>query len=565
MPYPPDKGERIRAFQELKALSTNFRITLATLAHSKDDYKAVGAISQWCERVIIAPAGGKMGLVRGALGITRGKSITEGYFYSRSLVSQLKEITNQKNFSIAFASSSSMLPYLLKTNVDCRVIDLVDVDSAKWFAYADEASRLKKWLYQSEGQGVSRLEQDAIVNCDAVLLVSEAESKTLGEYPRKVKVLGNGVDTDYFKPRVNAKTNSPSLVFTGTMDYRPNIEGVCWFVDKVWPELKQHIPDLTFCIVGRNPTKAVQQLAMNEGVEVTGTVADVRPYLTSADIAICPLHIARGVQNKVLEAMAMARPVISTTAGLEGLDVQVDHDVLRADTSREWCDSIMLLLRDESLRSELERNARICVKNKYNWESRMADLVELCQNLCDQQKQPDVTTTRQNDALVQQPQGTSKTEPQGDWKKLPTLQNVGPSAKKWRWPSNWKEKALWMITLAYIAFVTVVSLTPMEDNGDGWLDGISSPMLNFLHIPAYSGLMVLVTLAMCASVKHRLVGIILAAVCCCGFGVLMEYAQGMVPGRVVHLSDMMGNAAGVMIISPVMVMWLWRPVSRYDK
>jgi len=565
MPYPPDKGERIRAFQELKALSKNFRITLATLAHIKEDYESAVAIRQLCERVIIAPAGGKKGLVRGISGITRGRSITEGYFYNRHFAKLLRKLSREEKYPVAVAYSSSMLPYLLEANAGSRVMDLVDVDSAKWFAYADEACWLKRWLYEREGRTVRRLEEDAIIQCDAVLVVSEAESKVLGGYANKLCALGNGVDIEYFTPEKACSDGKVSLVFTGTMNYRPNIEGVRWFVEEVWPKLKRLKPELTFYVVGRNPTRAVRLLGEQEGIEVTGTVSDVRPYLASASIAICPLRIARGIQNKVLEAMAMSRAVISTGPALEGLDVEAGKDVLQADTPEQWRTSILSLLEDESLREELGSNARKCVESRYNWDNRMAGLVELCDRLCEQQDQQVLTANQRKGALAQKPLVAARTAAKGDLQKLPASQPIEQKTKRRWFPSNWKEQLLWMFTLAYVVFLTVVTLTPVKEDGGGWLDVISPEMQNFLHVPAYSVLMILVTLAMVPTMRSRLVGIILSALCCCGFGILMEYAQGMVPGRVSHLTDMLRNCAGIMMVLPILFFWLWRPPSRYDK
>jgi sugar transferase (PEP-CTERM/EpsH1 system associated) len=550
MPYPPNKGERVRAFHELKALSKHYRVTLATLAHTKQDLEAVAAVRQWCHKVLIARVGRKRGLLRGVLGILGGDSVTEGFFHSPRLEKKLHRESRRQPFDIALGYSSSMFPYVLKIPATCRILDLVDVDSAKWLAYADDASGPKRWLYQREAKAVCKLEQDAIVDCDAVLLVSQPEANLLGHFPDKVHILNNGVDTEFFSPRKSSQGDNPSLVFTGTMDYQPNIDGVCWFVENVWPQLKQEIPELTFRIVGRDPSRSVRQLAKGPGVQVIGSVPDVRPFLGEAAIAVCPLRTARGVQNKVLEAMAMGKAVIASPPSLEGLDLHIGKEVLQADTPQQWKQTIVELLSQDTVREGLENQARQGVEDRYSWSAQMEPLVDLCHKLCAEPEMLSTAAERSSkESPAPLPESHAKREAQE-----PT--------RKWRWPRNWKEKALWLITLGYVIFLIVVNLTPAGQNEKSWLDNISSGMQNFLHIPAYSILMILVTLALTASMRNRLLGIILAALCCFGFGVFMEYTQGLVPGRVVHLSDMLRNGAGIMIVLPVLFFWLWRPPSR---
>ena len=561
VPYPPDKGERVRAFHEIKALSQHFRITLATLTHSEKDRQAAQCLRQWCKRIILARAGGNWGLVRGLLTMATGRSVTEGYFHSWSLARQLIKVCKQKEFHLAMGYSSSTLEYLLRVPVSHRVMDFIDVDSAKWFAYAEEARWPKSWLYHRESRAVRQLEQDAIVNCDTVWVVSQTESEELGAYAKKISVLSNGVDTDYFVPNTSYQSDEVSLVFTGTMDYRPNIEGVCWFVREVWPELKRQIPELAFYIVGRDPIRAVKGLANYPGVNVTGSVPDVRPYLSRARVAVCPLNIARGVQNKVLEAMAMGKAVVASKPALDGLELEVGRDVLQADSVQQWQQTIVELLSQDTLREGLEKQARQCVEGQYSWSARMTPLVELCHKLSDEPEVIAATCSRKKSPtpLVEE------TVPSDKLRESPANQRRQEPTKKWRWPSNWKEMSLWLITLAYVTFLIVVNLTPVEENKEGWLDSIDQGMQNFLHVPAYSILMILVTLAMRTSMRNRLAGLILSALCCFGFGVFMEYTQGLVPGRVVHMTDMLRNGAGIMIVLPILFFWLWRPPSRYDK
>ena len=378
VPYPPDKGEGVRAFHELKALSQHFRIALAALAHSDPDASAAPELQECCEKVITGSAGGNLGLLRGALSLCAGKSVTEGYFRDRGFFRTLLEEVRREPFDLVFAYSSSTLPYALAVPAAARVMDLVDVDTAKWLAYADSAWWPKRWLYRREAGGVRALERRAVECCDAVLLVSEAEKLALGLSSQKVMAVGNGVDTEYFKP-MEHPSDPPSLVFAGTMDYRPNADGVWWFVREVWPELNRRVPDLTFTIVGRDPVPEVRRLEQNvSGVTVTGAVPDVRSYLAAATVAVVPLRIARGIQNKILEAMAMGRAMVASSPAIEGLDAAVGREVLRADPPDEWHNGVRRLLTDASLRMALEAAARARVVSDYSWASRLSPLVTLC-------------------------------------------------------------------------------------------------------------------------------------------------------------------------------------------
>ncbi len=382
VPYPPDKGERVRAYHEIRALAEAFHVTLAALAHTRADETAARELTPWCEEILVERAGGLRGLVRGAWSLLTGGSVTTGYFRSRRLARRLREA---EAFDVAVGYASSVLPYLLAAPAASRVMDLVDTDSAKWASYARCDRWPKRVLYRAEARGVRALERRALETCDAVLLASEAEVAALGMSDPKLRAVANGVDTEYFTPPEAEADGPPSLVFTGSMDYRPNVEAVTWFAKEAWPALREAVPELRFVIVGRDPAPAVRRLAETLGITVTGSVPDVRPYLASATAVVAPLGIARGVQNKVLEAMAMGRAVVASSGALEGLDVAVGEEALRADTPPEWRVAITGLLDDAARRRALGAAARGRVESDSSWPARMAPLVDLCRRLAAQE------------------------------------------------------------------------------------------------------------------------------------------------------------------------------------
>jgi len=384
LPYPPDKGERVRAFQEIKALAERFDVTLACPLCRPSDLPRAAGLRRWVKRVILAPSRQTGRAVRAALSLLRGRSASEGYFSNPSLETMIARETSHRPFEVAMCYCSAVLPYGLKIQAKARIIDLVDADSAKWADYASTSAWPMRTLFRKEARAVGRLEQQALSRFDAVIVTSQIESRALGQAARRAVVIANGVDASFFSPQcVEPSALRPkSLVFVGTMNYWPNVKGVRWFVRNVWLEVKRRIPELTFTIVGRNPTAAVRRLARVDGIHVTGSVPDVRIYLAAADVVVCPLQIARGIQNKVLEAMAMGKAVLASTAAIEGLKVTVGRHLLRADHPREYSRLIGDLLADEPYRTRLGRSARQLVESRYTWPGRMGRLVSLCEELC---------------------------------------------------------------------------------------------------------------------------------------------------------------------------------------
>ena len=250
------------------------------------------------------------------------------------------------------------------------VVDLVDVDSQKWLDYVATTKPPKKWLYRREGQALRAYERDISSWANAVLLVSDAETalfrKCVPDAP--VHTVTNGVNLDYFRPG-NELVRDDSCVFVGALDYHPNVDAVCWFVSEVWPRVRELQPRATFQIVGRRPTPEVQALARVPGVEVVGQVPDVRSFVRQAAVVVAPLRIARGLQNKVLEALAMAKPVIASPAALAGLSPTALSPARTACTPGEWADALKQLFLAPAQRAELGAQGRTYVESHYSWSA----------------------------------------------------------------------------------------------------------------------------------------------------------------------------------------------------
>jgi sugar transferase (PEP-CTERM/EpsH1 system associated) len=280
--------------------------------------------------------------------------------------------------SLIYAFSSAMLPYVAKES-GCRVIvDLVDVDSEKWRQYAAASSGLSRWVYAREGRTLLELEREGAQLAHSVFLVSRPEAelfkKLAPEIADRIHAVVNGVDTKYFNRALNFPNPfgaRAAIVFTGLMDYRPNVDAMVWFVRNVMPKLRSHPNSPTLWIVGANPARSVRALA-GDDVYVTGHVRDVRPYLRHANAVVAPLQIGRGIQNKVLEAMAMGAPVVVTPQALEGLDKCKADELLAAEDPSDLARKVIAIVNGKF--PKMGARARARVATDYRWEDSLAVL-----------------------------------------------------------------------------------------------------------------------------------------------------------------------------------------------
>ena len=384
IPYPPNKGDKVRSFNILRQLARTHRVFLGSFVDHPDDRQHIPALRQWCEQCCVVPIEPGIRRIASLRGLLRGEALSLPYYRSPRLAAWVQRVVTEHGIRSAVAFSGPMAQYLDAPGLERRVIDFCDVDSAKWTQYAADRRWPLSWLYRREGERLLAFERDTAARCEASLFVTEAEADLFRaaapELSARVGVMQNGVDAEYFSPRhVLASpfpAGGPVLVFSGAMDYWPNIDAVTWFARELLPRIRAQVPDARFWIVGMNPTPAVQALA-GEGVAVTGTVPDVRPYLAHADVVVAPLRIARGIQNKVLEAMAMARPVVVSAAPATGLAAEDGRDCEVAADEAGFCARVVGLLQDEDRRARMGRAARACVLRGYSWSAHLRMLDRL--------------------------------------------------------------------------------------------------------------------------------------------------------------------------------------------
>jgi sugar transferase (PEP-CTERM/EpsH1 system associated) len=383
MPYPPNKGDKVRSYHLLRHLAERHEVMLGTFVDDPDDAQHVATVQQWCTEVKAVRLHPRRAKLASLSGLLRDEPLTLAYYRDASLAAWVQKLRDEGRVDAVVVFSSSMAQYAEGFEVPV-LVDFVDVDSAKWTEYAKAHRWPMSWLYRREGERLLAYERKVAAGALRSFFVTEKEAGLFGilapESVPRVQAVGNGVDTLFFAPdpaRPNPfEPGEMALVFTGAMDYWPNADAVIWFAREVLPALRQRWPDLRLSIVGRNPTQAVQVLA-SASIRVTGTVADVRPWLQHAAVVVAPLRLARGIQNKVLEAMAMARPVVAATSCAEAIDAVVGVHIAAAGEAEDYVREINALLDRPEMADALGRAARSRVESQYGWSARLA-AVDAC-------------------------------------------------------------------------------------------------------------------------------------------------------------------------------------------
>jgi len=386
IPFPPNKGDKIRSFNFLKYFAEFYNVHLAFLVDDPKDLKHLNELSAYAETIFfetISP--GRKKIVSLVKAVLQKNTVSVQYFYSSCLQQNIDNFIQENPIDKVFCFSSPTAEYIFQSNHRAQIqfhaqktMDLIDVDSRKWSQYAERCSVVFKWLYRREARLLLRYEEKIIDFFDQTLLVSNPEKNILQNHTKSARLhaVSNGVDIDFFSPDqgVDLKNTAPTLVFVGAMDYLPNVEGIGWFVEQILPMVQEAIPDIHLQIVGSKPTKEVLALQRMDNILVTGFVEDVRDYLLSADICIVPLKIARGIQNKVLEAMAMGKPVVCTEEALTGIDAEPGECVLVENDPGLFAKAVIRLINDPNLKKDLGEKARERMVNEYAWSNKLKQL-----------------------------------------------------------------------------------------------------------------------------------------------------------------------------------------------
>lgn len=377
IPYPPDKGDKIRSFNELRALNAVADVTVACFVDDPADLAHVPTLEKMCRELIVVRLPKGRAKLRSLLALLGKNSLSLAYYRSNAM---RRELSDLGGFDAVLAFSSTMGPYADLFRETRRVLDLCDLDSEKWVQYAGRASFPMSLVYGIEGRRLCQYEIEATRRSEAATLVSAAEADLLRQRcpEGNVHVVPNGVDLEYFDPAaIETEGDGRTLVFCGAMDYHSNVDAVLYFHSEILPLVKKEVPEAQLRIVGSNPAPAVQRLGEEEGVLVTGRVPDVRPEICSAAVSIAPMRLGRGVPNKVLEALALTLPVVATPNAADGLDLAAFEGADIAEQAPDFAAAVVRRLRAAEAGEGRFAQHRRVLEERYSWAHHMKGLLEL--------------------------------------------------------------------------------------------------------------------------------------------------------------------------------------------
>mgnify|MGYP000034595802 CR=1 FL=1 len=392
IPFPPNKGDKIRSFNILKKLSATYDIYLGFFIDDPYDKQYVKTLNKYCREVFHLDQNKTISKIKGLTSFLTNKPITLPYYFDKRMQYWVNRTLLKNEISKIFVYSSSMAQYCESKSFNTfkRVIDFVDVDSDKWRQYAEKSSAISKWIYQREYKHLAKYEDYVCRNFDYSLFVSPQEAKLFAdrqpiEYRNKVLGVLNGVDLTFFDTNNEFEPeplpeDEVFISFTGAMDYWANVEAVEWFVDAIWPAIKAHFPQLKFYVVGGNPSKEIKALNNKNGVVVTGRVKDIRPYIDKAQCVVASMQIARGIQNKVLEAMAMSKTIVMTSLAAEGILLPKNQEKYIANDPALFAEKVIELLNEISVANQIGDENRTWVEEHYRWNNVLNTLPELLRN-----------------------------------------------------------------------------------------------------------------------------------------------------------------------------------------
>lgn len=375
VPFPPDRGDKITTFNEIRHLSTAHEVHVFCLGDGAGDLDNIPGLRPYVKSVTAVPVSGPTSRLRALAALVTGKPLSVAAFNEAALHKAIIGKYSQLPPDLVYAFSCNMAQYAEHFAGVPRIAQFQERDSLKWAQYAKHSRIPFRWIYRLEAKRLLAYERHIARRFAHVVVCTPGEKCDLEHtFPGvPVSIVGNGVDLDYFRSSGESKCPG-SLVFTGVMDYFPNADAVLWFCNEILPRVQTQIPQASLTICGNRPTAAVRRLAKRPGVEVTGWVPDIRPYLDRAEVFVAPLRIARGVQNKVLEALAMGLPCVASTAAWTGTLIPRGTGILVGDDPNEFAAHIVRLLRDPALRTEMAVKAREAAEIKHRWEEQLAAL-----------------------------------------------------------------------------------------------------------------------------------------------------------------------------------------------
>ena len=383
-PFPPKRGGKIRPFNMIKHLSATHAVTVASLARSDVEAKEGAGITAHCAEFLMGRVDNSVQTARMVARLPTLRPSSFGFFYSPELAEKIRLALTRKRYDLIFVHCSSVASYVAEVQGIPKILDCGDMDSHKWLEYAQYKRFPLSAGYWLEGHKLLREEKRLARKFDLCTATTRAEWETLNGYGVDVPTewFPNGVDSHYFAP-IDSAYDPDTVSFIGRMDYYPNQECMFEFCAVTLPKLRARRPNIKLMIIGADPSPAVRRLGELPGVTVTGSVLDVRPYVRCSALMVAPLNIARGTQNKILEAMAMGVPVVTSRIAAGGVDAVDEQHFLVADSTDDYVRKILRVLEDAGERKRLARAGRARMLSHHAWPKSMQRLdriIDRCLN-----------------------------------------------------------------------------------------------------------------------------------------------------------------------------------------
>jgi sugar transferase (PEP-CTERM/EpsH1 system associated) len=375
VPFPPDRGDKIVTFNEIRHLSKNHELHVFCLGDGAGDLANVPALRDHAASVTAIPVTKLNSRLRSLRALLAGGPLSVAAFDEAALHEAIIRKYDEARPDLIIVFSCNVAQYAEHFASVPRIMQFHDLDSLKWAQYAERSRIPLKWIYRIEAERLLGYESSIARRFSHALVCTAAERRDFERlFPGiAVSLVGNGVDLDYFRPSGDKKRPG-SIVFTGVMDYFPNIDAALWFCDEILPAVQAQLPEANLTICGSRPSAAIARLADRKGVTVTGWVPDTRPYLDAAEVFVAPLRMARGIQNKLLEALAMGLPCIASSAAWRGTVIPQGAGIAVTDDAKAFGELVIRLLRDPAFRACMARKARAAVERDYRWEDQMTAL-----------------------------------------------------------------------------------------------------------------------------------------------------------------------------------------------
>ncbi len=371
-PYPPRRGGKIRPFNMIRHLSDQHRVTVASMVRSKAEEAEGRGLQEHVKGLLVSRVSEPWQTVRMMHRLPSKNPSSMGYFYSGDLNRMIRRACDETRFDLIFTHCSSVAQYVEHIHSIPKILDFGDMDSQKWLTYA----QVRRWPlslgYRIEGRKLEREERRLASRFDVCTCTTRMELDTLRSYGAETETdwFPNGVDADYFSPGDSAY--DPNLIsFIGRMDYYPNQQCMLDFCDRILPSIQSQRAETRLVIVGANPSRSIRRLAERPGVSVTGSVSDVRPYVRKSALMVAPLSIARGTQNKILEAMAMGVPTVTSELAAKGVDAIPGEHLLTGASPQSYVAAILRLLENPDERHRFAEKGRERVLSHHNWHNSM--------------------------------------------------------------------------------------------------------------------------------------------------------------------------------------------------